>query len=64
MPHTPLTSLPERNDELAALSLPLPHPMSTTNTPHIIGTAVHSKHPMSAIPEDAEDGNWPKKQRF
>ena len=57
MPHTLLTSLPECDDELAALSLPLPHPMSTANTPHIISTAAHSKCLMSAIPEDAEDGN-------
>ena len=64
MPHTPLTSLLECDDELAALSLPLPHPMSTANTPCIIGTAAHSKCLMSAILEDVEDGNQLKKQRF
>ena len=64
MPHTLLTSLLECDDELATLSLPLPHPMSTANTPHVIGAAAHSKHLMSAIPEDVENGNRLKKQRF
>lgn len=56
-PHTPKKDTTQAEQA----SLPLPLPMSFT--PRFMKAGVHSKRALSAVPEDAEDGDRPKKQR-
>ena len=68
-PHTPVTSTThaEDDDGLALLPLPLPRPsgsLSMANTPRVVGASGQWKRGLSAVVEDAEDGNRPKKQRL